>query len=89
MNKLEATIKNESLEDVLAFFALKAGYPSIDRLYARYGRDKVSNLDVLNTYQRLVDEGVLVRAEQNAVKGPNWKEPAFITEGRYDNFIEE
>ena len=87
MNLMEAIIKNESLEEVVAVFALKVGYPLIDRSYVMYGEGRFSNLDVLSTYQRLVDEGVLVRAEQNAIKGPNWKEPAFVSERKYDGYV--
>lgn len=90
MNKIEATIRNESLENVLAVFALRIGYPSIDRMYARYGRGRVSNLDLLIAYKKLIDTGVLVHADRmTAAKGPNWKAPAFLIEGKYDNFIEE
>lgn len=88
MNLMEAIIKNESLEEVLAVFALKVGYPLIDRSYVMYGEGRFSNLDLLNAFQKLVDDGVLVRAEKNAMKGPNWKEPKFLAEGKYKEYVE-
>lgn len=86
---LEKLVVNEPLEDVLSVFALKVSYPMIDRMYVMHGQGKFSNLDVLMAYQKLVDEGVLIRSGQmKAVKGPNWKQPAFVSEGKYKNHIE-
>jgi len=84
MSNMEAIIKNESIEDVLLVLAPNTSYPGIDRLYVRFNFDVIENRELFFTYQRLVAEGKLAEDEKgHTIKGPNWKEPAFITEKKY------
>lgn len=81
---IESVVTNESVEDVLLYFAPRTPYPSIDRMYVNYKFDVVANRDLLFTYQRLIKEGKLVEDEKgHTLKGPNWKAPAFVTEKKY------
>ncbi|MDK2353118.1 immunity protein [Pseudomonas paraeruginosa] len=84
MLDLEGIYKNESVEDVLLYFAPRTPYPSIDRMYVNYKFEVVANGRLLKTYQRLVREGKLLENEKPLPeKGPNWKEPKFVTEKKY------
>ena len=84
MIDLEGIYKNESVEDVLLHFAPKTSYPSIDRIYVRYNFEVVGNAELHRVWGRLMDEGKLAQDEKGrTIKGPNWKEPAFVTEKKY------
>ncbi|HGJ5904917.1 MAG TPA: immunity protein [Arsenophonus apicola] len=84
MLDIESIYKNESVEDVLLYFALRTPYPTIDRMYTNYKFDVISNGILLRTYLRLIREKKLVEGEKYlAEKGPNWKEPKFVTEKKY------
>lgn len=82
---MEKIIKNETVEDVLLAFAPNTAYQGIDRMYIRYRFDVVADRRLLFTYQRLIKEGKLVEDEKgHTFKGPNWKEPKFVTDKKYD-----
>ncbi|MFS1288888.1 immunity protein [Pseudomonas piscis] len=84
MIDLENIFKNESVEDVLLHFAPRTPYPGIDRMYVEYNFDVIANGELLRTYQRLLKEGKLLENKKPLPeKGPNWKEPVFVTEKRY------
>ncbi|MCG7368078.1 immunity protein [Pantoea sp. ACRSH] len=84
MLDLEGIYKNESVEDVLLHFAPQTPYPGIDRMYVRFKFDVIENGELLRTYQRLCKEGKLTETGKPLPeKGPNWKEPAFVTQKKY------
>ncbi|EJB8386660.1 MULTISPECIES: immunity protein [Pseudomonas aeruginosa group] len=84
MLNLEAIYKNESIEDVLLYFAPRTPYPSIDRMYVRYRFEAVASGELLRTHQRLFQEGKLKKTGRPLPeKGPSWKEPKFVTEKKY------
>ncbi|MBK3505618.1 immunity protein [Pseudomonas sp. MF6747] len=84
MSSIEHVIQTESVEDVLLAFAPNTPYPSIDRLYVQFNFDVISTGQLLPTYKRLLAEGKLAKdANGHTLKGPNWKEPTFITEKKY------
>jgi hypothetical protein len=84
MLDLQGIYENESVEDVLLHFALRTPYPGIDRTYVRFNFDVIASGELLRTYQRLIAEGKLVETGKPLpVKGPKWKEPAFVTEKKY------
>jgi len=84
MLDLEGIYKNESVEDVLLHFALRTPYPSIDRMYVNYKFEVVAHGELLKTHQRLFTEGKLLKTGKPLPeKGPNWKEPKFVTEKKY------
>lgn len=81
---MRAVEKIFKVEDVLTLFALNSGIPSLDRMYGTYNPDVRTSGEFLATYQRLFDEGVLVRGPRGpALKGPNWKTPKFLLERKY------
>jgi hypothetical protein len=84
MSVVEQIVKNEPVKDVLTVFALGSAIPSLDRMFGRYRYEVVKSGELLETYARLFEEGVLANGEGPiAVKGPNWKAPEFVTEKRY------
>ncbi|MCO7614686.1 immunity protein [Pseudomonas chlororaphis] len=84
MINLESIYKNESVEDVLLYFSPRISYQDIDRIYVKYNFEVIANGELLKTHQRLFKEGKLKETGKSiSEKGPNWKEPAFVTEKRY------
>ncbi|EHP4083735.1 immunity protein [Salmonella enterica] len=84
MLDLESIYKNESVEDVLLHFALHTPYQTIDRMYVNYKFEVVANGELLKTHQKLFKEGKLKKTGKPLPeKGPNWKEPRFVTEKKY------
>lgn len=84
MSTIEQIVKNESIEDIVSAFGLGMAYPSLDRMIGRYRFDVVANGELLRTYAKLFEEGILATGEGPvAIKGPNWKAPKFVLEKRY------
>ncbi|GAB7533247.1 hypothetical protein PS3A_56630 [Pseudomonas sp. 3A(2025)] len=85
MNVIEEIVKGEPVEDVLTAFSLKFGFQTIDGMYIRYNRGVVLSGELFSVYQRLISEGVLAYGgEPHLVRGPNWKEPAFVRNDKYN-----
>lgn len=80
---LKDIIKNESVEDVLTFLGPTSDYSKLDRLYTYNRFDVISSGELLSTYDDLLRKGVLQDQNGKVVKGPNWKEPKFVTEKKY------
>ncbi|AAS63330.1 immunity protein [Yersinia pestis] len=84
MSIMEKIIQNETVEDVLLAFTPNTAYQGIERMYVRYRFNIVSNRELLFTYQRLIKEAKLAEDEKgHTLKGPNWKEPKFVTDKKY------
>lgn len=84
MNTIEQIVKNESIEDVVSAFGVGLAYPSLDRMFGKYRFEVIANGELLKTYAKLFEAGVLANGNGPvAIKGPNWKAPTFVTEKRY------
>ncbi|VEI16022.1 Uncharacterised protein [Serratia plymuthica] len=84
MIDFEGIYKNESVEDVLLFFAPRTAYPAIDRMYVRYKFEVVEKDLLYPAYAKLLKEGQFSEDEKgHTLKGPNWKAPKFVTEKKY------
>ncbi|MEN2396676.1 immunity protein [Pseudomonas halotolerans] len=84
MSSIEQIVKNESITDIVSAFGISLAYPSLDRMIGRYRFEAVANGELLRTYARLFEEGVLANGEGPvAIKGPNWKPPTFVLEKKY------
>ena len=68
MLDLEGIYQNESVEDVLLYFALRTSYPWIDRMYVRYKFEVAAERELLFTCQRLVKEGKLMEKKNSLWK---------------------
>jgi len=88
MLKVDEMFKNESAEDIVKMLAtLKnaPGFPQMDRLFSRHKWPNTSSYELILTYQRLLDTGVIQTDTSlgRMRKGPNWTEPPFMTDKRY------
>ncbi|MHC8345113.1 immunity protein [Pseudomonas sp. RT6P73] len=84
MSIVEQIVKTETVEDTLTVFALNSALPSLDRMFGRYRHEVIESGELLETYMRLFEQGILANGEGPiAIKGPNWKAPSFVTEHRY------
>ena len=84
MSLIQNIIINESIEDALLYFAPTNSYPGIDRMYVKYKFQAIESGELLATYKRLLAEGKLTKdAGGKTIKGPKWKEPAFIKQKKY------
>jgi hypothetical protein len=53
-------------------------------MYSRHRQEIVLNGELVNTYNSLFSNGVLISDKNGkTVKGPNWKTPKFMTENKY------
>ncbi|MFW9081607.1 hypothetical protein ACOI9X_20410 [Pseudomonas sp. P2757] len=85
MSAVEQIVKNESLDDIVAVFALTKPNPLLDMMIRRYNPDLLKGYGTLeNAYSRLFAARVLAIGESGlAVKGPNWTPPSFMLENKY------
>ena len=85
MSTFEMIVKNETLDDIVTVFALIQATPHLDMMIRIYNRELLEEYGALeDTYARLINVGVLANGKNGlAVKGPNWKPPAYMTERRY------
>ena len=84
-NPIEEIIKNESVSDVLRYFGPGRHISKIDRMYVLYKFEVISEGLLLSEYKKLFDsEELKYDANKNVIKGPNWKEPTFVTQKKYD-----
>lgn len=88
MIDFKSLVQKESVEDAVAFFARSPngiGYPNLDRFYTRYRFDVISEGELLSTVIKMTDKGIIKGGESplHYIKGPNWKEPKFVTDKKY------
>ncbi|MGO4745159.1 immunity protein [Serratia quinivorans] len=83
MMSLKEIIKNESVEDVLTFLGPTSDYRKLDRLFTYNRFDVITSGELSAKYDDLFKKGVLQDQDGKVVKGPNWKEPKFVTEKKY------
>ena len=87
MSTINDVIISEEPRDVILFLTKNENgisYPRLDGLYN--GNDWVNisnNLELLKLISNMVDEGFIVDTGEGLRRGPNWKEPAFVTEKKY------
>lgn len=87
MIDLERLAKEEKVSDVIAFLVRKEdgfGYPQMDRFFSRYNVTVVENGDFMRIFEKLRQDGIVEWGDKMIVKkGPNWKEPKFVTDKKY------
>lgn len=79
--------KEESTADVIAFLVRKEGgfgYPQMDRFFSRHNFSAIESGEFMRVFEQLREAGIVEWGEKMLVKkGPNWKEPKFVTEKKY------
>jgi len=89
----DAMVKNESMADIVLFLIGREvngrGHPSIDRFFGMHkGAEKYQayNIELIKVVRELQTSGEIYFGAIYGVgyqKGPNWKEPKFVTEKKY------
>lgn len=88
MLNLEQIIKNESVEDIILFFASRPngiGYIRLDSLFVRFRHEVIEEGELLKTTQRMRREKIIETRGQSMLyfPGPHWREPQFMAEKKY------
>jgi len=87
MSVIEQVVLNEKPEEVILFvtkFELGISIPRLDRLYSMAGWAHVGdNMGLLNLVRNMRDAGYVEFSGGGIVRGPNWREPTFMVEGKY------
>lgn len=86
-------VKNENMADVILYLVGRKeegmAYPSIDLFFGRYkAAEKYEsyNIKLIHEIKHLEEIGQVVLERvygAKCKKGPNWKEPKFVTEKKY------
>lgn len=87
MSIIDTIVQNEIPEDVILFLTKTENgisYPRLDRLYSRNNWAQASNIiELLDIIRKMHDAGLINYGGASIVKGPNWREPIFMTEKKY------
>ncbi|SFX64767.1 hypothetical protein SAMN03159316_2386 [Pseudomonas sp. NFR02] len=87
MSIIDTIVKEENPRDVILFVTRGENgisYPILDRLYNTNNWVNISNnLELMKLVDNMVSEGLIVSKNLTLTKGPNWKNPTFITENKY------
>ncbi|WP_433770147.1 hypothetical protein [Pseudomonas putida] len=63
---------------------LGTSLPRVDRLYNMAGWAHVGdNMGLLNLLRKMHEAGFVNLSGVGVVRGPNWREPTFMVEGKY------
>jgi hypothetical protein len=87
MSVMEIIVLNEKPEEVILFLTkneLGISLPRLDGIYNRANWAHVgNNIGLLNLVKKMSDAGLVKYSGTGVVRGPNWREPAFMLEGKY------
>ncbi|QXH44865.1 hypothetical protein KSS93_18485 [Pseudomonas xanthosomatis] len=87
MNSIHDVIKNETPTDVILFITgnNSISHPHLDRLYNRNDWIFVGDcLGLINIIKEMINQGLIEEKGGGYIKGPNWREPEFITLKKYN-----
>lgn len=80
-------VLHEKPEEVILFFTkneLGISLPQLDRFYNRAGWAHVGdNMGLLNLLWKMREAGFVELSGTGVRRGPNWREPTFMVEGKY------
>lgn len=87
MSTIKEIVLNEKPEEVILFFTknkLGISLPQLDRFYNMAGWAHVGdNMGLLNLVRNMRDAGFVELSGTGVMRGPNWREPIFMVEGKY------
>jgi len=89
MINFKEMVTAETPEDVIAFMVSTVNgidIPHLDRLFSRFLASQFNHYEMLAVCQTMGENGLIKFIEEGKGrigKGPNWLEPAFVTEGKY------
>ncbi|ASL92285.1 hypothetical protein [Serratia marcescens] len=83
--KFKMMLRDESIDDLLTVLAPKMPLHRLDPLMIRSRVEDITNTELIESFDRLYDAGILMTGESGGiVKGPNWREPEFVTNKKYE-----
>lgn len=87
MSVITTIVLNEKPEEVILFLTkneLGISLPRLDGLYSRANWAHVKdNMGLLNLVRKMRDAGFVELSGTGVRRGPNWREPIFMVEGKY------
>jgi hypothetical protein len=87
MNIIETIVLNEQPEEVILFLTKNKSGISLPRLDGLYNRAKWAhvsdNIGLLNLVKKMRGAGFIEYGGPGIIRGKNWREPAFMLEGKY------
>jgi hypothetical protein len=87
MSTIKIIVLNEKPEEVILFLTkneLGISLPRLDGLYNRANWAHVTDSGgLLNLVKNMCDAGFIKYSGTGVVRGPKWREPAFMLEGKY------
>lgn len=87
MSVIKEIVLNEKPEEVILFFTkpeLGISLPQLDRFYNTAGWAHVGdNMGLLHLVWKMRDAGFVKMDGTGIRRGPNWREPTFMLEGKY------
>ena len=87
MSIIATIVLNEKPEEVILFVTknqLGISFPQLDGLYNLANWAHVeNNIGLLNLVKKMCDAGFIKNNGLRVVRGPNWREPEFMLEGKY------
>ncbi|CAI8890645.1 hypothetical protein [Pseudomonas sp. fls2-241-R2A-110] len=87
MSVIEKAVLNEKPEEVILFLTkneLGISFPRLDGLYNQANWAHVAdNMGLLKIVWEMCDAGFIKSNGTGIVRGINWREPAFMLEGKY------
>ncbi|WP_433735964.1 hypothetical protein [Pseudomonas putida] len=87
MSVIIEIVLNEKPEEVILFFTkneLGISLPQLDRFYNRAGWAHVGDImGLLNVLRKMREAGFVELTGTGVRRGPNWREPTFMVEGKY------
>ncbi|GKX62445.1 hypothetical protein SOASR032_10140 [Pragia fontium] len=84
MINFKEMIERESVENILLYLAPLRSFPDIDNMFVRYKFEIIEKGLLYPAYANLLKGGMFIEDEKGHTrKGPNWKEPEFVTKKKY------
>ncbi|QCT20593.1 hypothetical protein FEM41_13555 [Jejubacter calystegiae] len=80
--------ENEQIRDIILFLSGRKGngisHPQLDGYCTMYGTQRISNIELISLVKNMREKGdISSNGKGGYKKGPNWKEPKFVTEKKY------
>lgn len=84
-DKFKIMLREESIDDLLTILAPQMPLHRLDPLMIRSRVEIITNTELIESFERLYRAGILMAGDAGGVvKGPNWQEPEFIKNKKYE-----
>ncbi|UXH41937.1 hypothetical protein [Pseudomonas promysalinigenes] len=87
MNTISDIVVNEPPTDVILWLARRDGisHPRLDNLYNRNGWANIGDcLQLIDLIKKMIQDGLIQQGGSGYIKGPNWREPEFLKQNKYE-----